>query len=192
MSPARRYLIWPPAPLSPNCSTVLYFMLLTTVLLYFHRPTRSTGSADTRWPAATAADPDKKQTCHTAFINVAGSRGASRPFPRKTLPHNFPHRCGNPAALLVRSPGKPCHTTFITVAAFRGASRTFWSQYPRAPTTGLLKNPSFCTATRDPSREPSREPSKTQPPQGLSPFTLHCLLHDFVGLSPLPLSLIHI
>ena len=72
------------------------------------------------------------------------------------------------------------------MAAFRGASRTFWSQYPRAPTTGLLKNPSFCTATRDPSREPSREPSKTQPPQGLSPLTLHCLLHDFVGLSPLP------
>ena len=119
-------------------------------------------------------------SCHTAFINVAGSRGASRPFPRKTVPHNFPHRCGNPAALLVRSPGKPCHTTFITVAAFRGASRTFWSQYPRAPTTGLLKNPSFCTATREPGREPSREPSKTQPPQGLSPLTLHCLLHDFV------------
>ena len=130
--------------------------------------------------------PRKKQTCHTAFINVAGSRGASRPFSRKTLPHNFPHRCGNPAALLVRSPGKPCHTTFITVAAFRGASRTFSSQYPRAPTTGLLKNPSFCTATREPGREPSREPSKTQPPQGLSPLTLHCLFHDFVGLSPLP------
>ena len=31
------------------------------------------------------------------------------------MQHNFPHRCGNPAALLVRSPGKPCHTTFITV-----------------------------------------------------------------------------
>ena len=116
----------------------------------------------------------KKQTCHTTFTNVAGSRGASRPFPRKTLPHNFPHRCGNPAALLVRSPGKPCHTTFITVAAFRGASRTFWSQSPRAPTTGLLKYPSFCTATRDPSREPSREPSKTQPPSQTQPphFTL--------------------
>ena len=72
----------------------------------------------------------KKQTCPTAFINVAGSRGASRPFPRKTLPHNFHHRCGNPAALLVRSPGKPCHTTFITVAASRGASRTFSSSTP--------------------------------------------------------------
>ena len=90
-------------------------MLLLTVLLYFQRPTRRTGSADTRWPAATAADPDKKQTCHTAFINVAGSGGASLSFPWKTWPHNFPHRCGNPAALLVRSPGKPCHTTFITV-----------------------------------------------------------------------------
>ena len=33
--------------------------------------------------------PRKKQTCYTTFINVAGSRGASRPFPRKTLPHNF-------------------------------------------------------------------------------------------------------
>ena len=151
-------------------------MLLPPVLLFFQLPARSTGSADTRWPAATAADPDKKQTCHTAFINVAGSRGASRPFPRKTVPHNFPHRCGNPAALLVRSPGKPCHTTFITVAAFRGASRTFWSQYPRAPTTGLLKNPSFCTATR----EPSREPSRTQPPQGLSPLTVHYVWHFFM------------
>ena len=170
----------PPAPLPHNCSKVLYFMLLLTMLLFFHEPTRSTGSADTRWPAATAADPDKKQTCHTAFINVAGSRGASRPFPRKTVPHNFPHRCGNPAALLVRSPGKPCHTTFITVAASRGPSRTFWSQYARAPTTGLLTNPSSCTATRDPSREPSREPSKTQPPQGLSPLTLHYVWHDLV------------
>ena len=118
------------------------------------------------------------------FLHRAGSRGASRPFPRKTLPHNFPHRCGNPAALLVRSPGKPCHTTFITVAAIRGASRTFWSQYPRAPTTGLLKNPSFCTATKERSREPSRKPSKTQPPQGLSPLTLHYVWHDFVRLSP--------
>ena len=117
-----------------------------------------------------------KQTCHTAFINVAGSRGASRPFPRKTAPHNFHNRCGNPAALLVRSPGKPRHTTFITVTGSRGASRTFWSQYPRAPTTGFLKNPSFCTATR----EPCREPSKTQPPHGLSPFTLHNVWHDFV------------
>ena len=132
-------------------------MLLTPVLRIFQCPTRSTGSADTRWPAATAADPDKKQTCHTAFINVARSGGASLSFPWKTWPHKFPHRCGNPAALLVRSPGKPCHTTFITVAAFRGASRTFWSQYPRAPTTGLLKYPSFCTATREPGREPSRE-----------------------------------
>ena len=147
---------------------------------YITPHTPDQGSADTRWPAATAADPDKNQTCHTAFINVAGSRGASRPFPRKTVPHNFPHRCGNPAALLVRSPGKPCHTTFITVAASRGASRTFWSQYPRAPTTGLLKNPSFCTATREPSKEPSREPSKTQPPHGLSPLTLHNVWHDFV------------
>ena len=172
MSPAPRYLIWPPAPLAPNCFNGTVFRLLPPVLLFFQRPTRSTGSADTRWPAATAADPEKttKKTCHTAFINVAGSRGASRPFPRKTLPHNFPHRCGNPVALLVRSSGKPCHTTFITVAALRGASRTLWSQYPRAPTTGLLKNPSFCTAPREPGREPSRgtkqdsAPSVTQPP----------------------------
>ena len=66
----------------------------------------------TRWPAATAADPDKKQTCHTAFINVAGSGRASRPFPRKTLPHNFPHHCGNPAKLLVRSPRKTLSHNF--------------------------------------------------------------------------------
>ena len=162
-----------PSP-PPPCFKVLYFILLLSLLLYFQRPTRSTGSADTRWPAATAADPDKKQTCHTAFINVAGSRGASRPFPRKTVPHNFPHRCGNPAALLVRSPGKPCHTTFITVAASRGPSRTFWSQYARAPTTGLLTNPSSCTATRDPSREPSRGTKQDSAPSGTQPphFTL--------------------
>ena len=79
-------------------------------------------------------------------------------------------------ASLVRSPGKPCHTTFITVAALRGASRTLWSQYPRAPTTGLLKNPSSCTAPREPGREPSRgtnqdsAPSRTQPPHFTQSF----------------------
>ena len=130
--------------------------------------------------------PRKKQTCHTTFINVAGSRGASRLFPRKTLPHKCPHRCGNPAALLVRSSGKSCHTTFITVAASCRASRTFWSQYPRAPTTGLLKNPSLCTATREPGREPSREPSKTQPPQGHSPLTLHYLFMISCDSAPCP------
>ena len=131
--------------------------------------------------------PRKKQTYHTAFINVAESSGASRPFPRKTLPHNFPHRCGNPAALLVRSPGKPCHTTFITVAAFRGASRTFWSQYPRAPTTGLLKNPSVLhrdQGTRQGTKQGTKQdsaPSGTQPPH----FTL-CLGRFGVTQPPAP------
>ena len=73
--------------LSPTNISSSYIPLLSSL-----SPRRTQGSADTRWPAATAADPEKKQTCHTAFINVAGSRGASRPFPRKTLSHNFHHR----------------------------------------------------------------------------------------------------
>ena len=169
----------PPSPPPPCLFKSTIFHVLLSMLLY-NSPHARRGRRIRDGLRPLPPTPIKKQTCHTAFINVAGSRGASRPFPRKTVPHNFPHRCGNPAALLVRSPGKPCHTTFITVAAFRGASRTFWSQYPRAPATCLLKNPSFCTATKDPSRETSREPSKTQPPQGLSPLTLHCLFHDFV------------
>ena len=47
-------------------------MLLLLGALSLHGPTRPTGSADTRWPAATAADPEKKSWPSTS-INFAGS-----------------------------------------------------------------------------------------------------------------------
>ena len=100
----------PPSPLT--VSTVLYFILLPPVLLFFQRPTRSTGSADTRWPAATAADLGKKKQLATQL---------SSPF-------------RDPAGLLVRSPGKPYHTTFLTVA---GIPRRFSSAPPENLVTQL-------------------------------------------------------
>ena len=60
-------------PTSPqaleNSSSTL---LLVPGGLFLHDPTRTTGSADTRWPAATAADPEKKSWLSTS-INFAGS-----------------------------------------------------------------------------------------------------------------------
>ena len=156
-------------------------MLLTTVLLFFQRPTRLDWVGGYEMACGHCRRPRKNKLATQLSLpcgiprgfssvppeNLATqlssplreSRGASRPFPRKTLSHNFHHRGCIPRGF-----------SYVLVA----------------PTTGLLKNPSSCTATREPGREPSREPSKTQPPQGLSPFTLHCLFHDFVGLSPLP------
>ena len=55
-------------PTSPQA----LFLLLLLGALFLHDPTRSTGSADTRWPAATAADPEKKSWPSTS-INFAGS-----------------------------------------------------------------------------------------------------------------------
>ena len=105
------------SPPRPCWFNSIVFHASVTVLLLFHGPTRSTGSADPRWPAATAADPEKRTAWHTTFLTVR-----------------------DPAALLVRSPGKPCPTAFITVAASRGASRASWSQ-PPSPTTGSAPCP---------------------------------------------------
>ena len=58
----------PPQALENRSST----LLLVPGALSLHDPTRSTGSADTRWPAATAADPGKKSWPSTS-INFAGS-----------------------------------------------------------------------------------------------------------------------
>ena len=63
----------PPQALENSSSTVA----LVPGALFLHDPTRSTGSADsrfqdTRWPAATAADPEKKSWLSTS-INFAGS-----------------------------------------------------------------------------------------------------------------------
>ena len=55
-------------PTSPQA----LFLLLLLGALFLHDPTRSTGSADTRWPAATAADPEKKSWPSTS-INFAES-----------------------------------------------------------------------------------------------------------------------
>ena len=57
-----------PQPLENSSSTLL--LILRT--LFLHRPTRLAGSADTRWPAATAADPEKRSWPSTS-INFAGS-----------------------------------------------------------------------------------------------------------------------
>ena len=109
----------------------------------------------------------------------------------------------DPAALLVRSPGKPYHTTFLTVA---GIPRRFSSVPPENLVTQLsspwlhpagllvrsgLSTPGprrrvfsrilrFAPRPGNQAGNQAGEPSKTQPPQGLSPLTLHCLLHDFV------------
>ena len=104
-----------------------------TILCPWPAPTRTPALISKvghpRWPAATAADPEKKTTWHTTFITVR-----------------------DPAALLVRSPGKPCHTAFITVAASRTLLvRPGLSPPPRrrvqppAPTTGSLHFPPFYT-----------------------------------------------
>ena len=58
----------PPQALENSSST----LLLVPGALFLHDPTRPTGSADTRWPAATAADPEKKSWPSTS-INFAGS-----------------------------------------------------------------------------------------------------------------------
>ena len=58
----------PPSPLE-NLSLHFSYYLFPSFL---HDPTRSTGSADTRWPAAIAADPEKKSYPSTS-INFAGS-----------------------------------------------------------------------------------------------------------------------
>ena len=61
-----------PNPPQTNFRYLVTYSLSLTTPLFFHDPTRSTGSADTRWPAATAADPEKKSWPSTS-INVAGS-----------------------------------------------------------------------------------------------------------------------
>ena len=57
-----------PQPTSPQA----LFLLLLLGALFLHDPTRSTGSADTRWPVTTAADPEKNSWPSTS-INFAGS-----------------------------------------------------------------------------------------------------------------------
>ena len=105
----------PPAPLPPVYSTVLYLMYFFQC--FYITPYTLDGVGGYEMACGHCRRPRKKskQTCHTTFINVAGiprgfssvppenlatqlssplreSRGASRPFPRKTLSHNFHHR----------------------------------------------------------------------------------------------------
>ena len=56
----------------PTSPRTLKKVLLLSLPLCFYNPTRSTGSADTRWPAATAADPEEKSRPSTS-INFVGS-----------------------------------------------------------------------------------------------------------------------
>ena len=130
-----------PSACQPSSPKLALATLLTTTCSYwyllFPRPHTLDGVGGYEMACGHCRRPRKKQTYHTAFINVAGSRGTSRLFPRKTLSHNFHHRGCIPRRF-----------SYVLVA----------------PTTGLLKNPSSCTAAREPGREPSREPSETQPP----------------------------
>ena len=60
------------SPPPPKLFYLLFYLLLVPGGLFLHDPTRPTGSADTRWPAATAADPETKSWPSTS-INFAGS-----------------------------------------------------------------------------------------------------------------------
>ena len=69
------------------------------------------GASHTRWPAATAADPEKNKLATQLSLTLR-----------------------DPARVLVRSPGKPCHTTVLTVA---GIPRRFSSVPPENLVTQL-------------------------------------------------------
>ena len=83
-APVAQVLTFHGQPTSPQAlENSSFTRLLLLGALFLHDPTRrspSPGSADTRWPAATAADPEKKSWLSTS-ISFAGSE-ACRPLRR--------------------------------------------------------------------------------------------------------------